>query len=114
MEPFAILSVEPASMAWAPSAGNIALMVSVMTVLSAINLRLMVAVSVTQFGMKTSVIARILTSAVKNGVLFGILNAEQISTMLLAASAHLTALLDKRILVFHVLRTPMVAEPVHP
>lgn len=110
MELFATHCAELASTELDLSAGNTALMGSVMMVPSAISLTLMDAELDTQFGMKTNVTVKILNSAAKSGEPFGTLNAERTSTMLLAVFAHQIALLDRPILVSHAQRTPMVVE----
>lgn len=93
------------------SAGNTVNQVSVMMAPFAISLRHMVEVPVTRSGIKISAIEIILRGA-KNGELFGILNAEQTSIMLHAASAHRTAHLDRLILVSLALRNHTVVEQV--
>jgi len=104
---FATLFAELVSTVLDQSAGNIAQMDSVMMALSASSPKLMVVELVMPSGMKTSATVRMLMLVARNGVLCGILNAEQTSTMSLAVFAHLTALLVKPILAFLVLKTLM-------
>ena len=108
MELFATHCAELASTELDLSAGNTALMGSVMMVPSAISLTHMDVELDTQFGMKTNVTVKILILDAKSGELSGTLNAELTSTMSLAVSAHLIAPLVRPILVSHAQRTLMV------
>jgi hypothetical protein len=104
---FAILFVELGTTVLVQFAGSIALMDSAMMVLSASSPKLMDVELVMLSGMRTSATVRMLMLVARNGVLCGILSAEQTSTMLLAVFAHLTAQLVKLILAFLVLKTLM-------
>jgi len=107
MELFATPYAELASTESALSAGNTALMDSVMMAPSATSLTHMVAELDTQFGMKTNVTVKILILDAKSGELSGTLNAELTSTMSLAVSAHQIAPLVRPILVSLAQRTLM-------
>ena len=91
MEHFAILNAELVSTELDLYAGNIVLMASVMTVLSAISLKLMDVELDMQFGMKTNVTGKMLILVVKSGEPFGTLNAGKASVIALAASANMIA-----------------------
>lgn len=111
-EHFAILIAARASMELDQSAGKTVPQVSVMMAPSATSLMHMVEVSVMRSGMRINAIEKTPIWDARSGELFGILGAEQTSTMLHAASAHQTAHLDRLISAYLVLRTHMAVELV--